>query len=56
MSKTPVKRGRSADLRARQLELRKTLLEPPDVLKVLEKVVSPLLMTAIRIKQSRRSK
>jgi len=40
MSKTPVKRGRPAGKRARQLELKKTLLEHPDVPKVLEKAVS----------------
>ena len=55
MSKTPVKLGRSADMRARQLELKKTLLDHPYVLKALEKVVSPLWMIAIRTKQSRRS-
>ena len=38
MSKTPVKRGRPAGMRARQLELKQTLLEHPDVPKVLEKV------------------
>jgi DNA-directed RNA polymerase subunit K/omega len=43
MSKTPVKRGRPAGMRARQLELKKTLLEHPDVAKVLEKVVSAAL-------------
>ena len=43
MSKTTVKRGRPADMRARQLELKQTLLEHPDVPKVLEKVVSAAL-------------
>ena len=43
MSKTPVKRGRPAGMRARQLELKQTLLEHPDVLKVLEKVVRTAL-------------
>ena len=43
MSKTPVKRGRSTGIRARQLELKQTLLEHPDVPKVLDKVVSAAL-------------
>ena len=43
MSKSPVKRGRPAGMRARQLELKQTLLEHPDVPKVLEKVVSAAL-------------
>ena len=43
MSKTPVKRGRPAGMRARQLELKQTLLEHPDVPKVLEKVISAAL-------------
>ena len=43
MSKTPVKRGRPAGMRARQLELKQTLLEHPDVPKVVEKVVSAAL-------------
>ena len=43
MSKTPVKRGRPAGMRARQLELKQTLLEHPDIPKVLEKVVSAAL-------------
>ena len=43
MSKTPVKRGRPAGMRARQLELEQTLLEHPDVPKVVEKVVSAAL-------------
>jgi len=43
MSKTPVKRGRPAGMRARQLELKQTLLEHPDVPGVLEKVVRTAL-------------
>ena len=43
MSKTPAKRGRPAGMRARQLELKQTLLEHPDVPKVLEKVVRTAL-------------
>ena len=43
MSKPPVKRGRPAGIRARQLELKQTLLEHPDVPKVLEKVVRTAL-------------
>ena len=43
MSKTPVKPGRPAGMRARQLELKQTLLEHPDIPKVLEKVVSTAL-------------
>ena len=43
MSKTLVKRGRPAGMRARQLELKQTLLEHPDVPKVLEKVVRTAL-------------
>ena len=43
MSKTPVKRGRPAGMRARQLELKQTLLEHPDVHKVLEKVIRTAL-------------
>ena len=43
MSKTLVKRSRPAGMRARQLELKQTLLEHPDVLKVLEKVVRTAL-------------
>ena len=43
MSKTPVKRGRSTGIRARQLELKQTLLEHPDVPKVVEKVLSAAL-------------
>ena len=39
-SKTPVKSGRLAGMRAAQLELKQTLLEHPDAHKVLEKVVS----------------
>ncbi len=55
MSKTPVKRGRPAGMRARQLELKQTLLEHPDVPKVLKKVVSAALDVSIRTKQSLRS-
>ena len=43
MSKTPVKRGRSAGMRARQLELKQTLLEHPDVPKVIETVIRTAL-------------
>ena len=43
MSKTPVKRGRPAGMRARQLELKQTLLEHPDVPKVIETVVRAAL-------------
>ena len=43
MSKTPVKRGRPAGLRARQLELKQTLLEHPDVPTVIETVVRTAL-------------
>ena len=43
MSKTPVKRGRPAGMRARQLELKQTLLEHPDVPKVIETVVRTTL-------------
>jgi len=43
MSKTHVKRGRPAGMRARQLELKQTLLEHPDVPKVIEKVVRTAL-------------
>ena len=39
MSKTPIKRGRPAGMRARQLELKQTLLEHPDVSKVMETVI-----------------
>ena len=39
-SKTPVKSGRLAGMRAAQSELKQTLLEHPDVHEVLEKVVS----------------
>ena len=39
MSKTSVKRGRPAGMRARQLELKQTLLEHPDVSKVMETVI-----------------
>ena len=43
MSKTPVKRGRRAGMRARQLELKQTLLEHPDVPKVIETVIRAAL-------------
>ena len=43
MSKTPVKRGRPAGMRARQLELKQTLLEHPDVPKVIETVIRTAL-------------
>ena len=43
MSKTPVKRGRPSGMRARQLELKQTLLEHPDVPKVIETVIRTAL-------------
>jgi len=43
MSKTPVKRGRPAGMRARQLELKQTLLEHPEVPTVIETVVRTAL-------------
>ena len=43
MSKTPVKRGRPAGMRARQLELKQTLLEHPDVPTVIETVARTAL-------------
>ena len=43
MSKSPVKRGRPAGMRARQLELKQTLLEHPDVSKVVETVIRTAL-------------
>ena len=43
MSKTPVKRGRPAGMRARQLKLKQTLLEHPDVSKVIETVIRTAL-------------
>ena len=43
MSKSPVKRGNPAGMRARQLELEQTLSEHPDLPKVLEKVVRTAL-------------
>ena len=43
MSKTPVKLGRPAGMRARQLELKQTLLEHPDVPKVIETVIRTAL-------------
>ena len=43
MSETPVKRGKSAGIRTRQLELEQTLLEHPDVPKVTETVIRSAL-------------
>ena len=43
MSKTPAQRGRPAGMRARQLELKQTLLEHPDVTKVIETVIRTAL-------------
>ena len=43
MNKTPVKRGKSAGIRARQLELKKTLLEHSAVRKVTETVIRSAL-------------
>ena len=43
MSKARVKRGRPAGMRARQLELKQTLLEHPDVPKVIETVIRTAL-------------
>ena len=43
MSETPVKRGRSAGIRTRQRELEQTLLEHPDVPKVIETVIRTAL-------------
>ena len=43
MSKTPVKRGRPAGMRARQLELKQTLLEHPDVPEVIETAIRTAL-------------
>ena len=43
MSKTAVKGGRPAGMRARQLELKQTLLEHPDVLKGIETVIRTAL-------------
>ena len=43
MSKILVKRGRLAGMRARQLELKQTLLEHPDVPKVIETVIRTAL-------------
>ena len=39
MCKTPVKRGKPAGMRARQLELKQTLLEHPDAPEVIETAV-----------------
>ena len=43
MSQTLVKRGRPAGMRARQLELKQTLLEHPDVPEVIETVIRTAL-------------
>ena len=43
MSKTSVKHGRPAAMRARQLELKQTPLEHPDVPKVIETVIRAAL-------------
>ncbi len=43
MSKTPVKRGSPAGMRARQLELKQTLLDHPDVPAAIETVVRTAL-------------
>ena len=43
MSTTPVKRGRTEGMRARQLELKHTLSEHPDVPKVIETVIRTAL-------------
>jgi hypothetical protein len=43
MSKTPLKRGRPAGMRAKQLELKQMLLEHPDVPTVIETVVRTAL-------------
>ena len=43
MSKTPVRRGRPAGMRARQLELKQTPLEHPDVPKVIETFIRAAL-------------
>ena len=43
MSKTPVKRGRPVGMRARQLELKQTLLEHPPVPKFRETVIRAAL-------------
>ena len=43
MCKTPVKRGRPAGMRARQLELKQTLSEHPDVPTIIETVVRTAL-------------
>ena len=51
MSKTPIKRGRPAGMRARQLELKQTLLEHPDVPTVIETVVRTALDDITKIKR-----
>ena len=43
MSKTSVKRGRPAGMRARRLELKQTLLENPDVPRVIKTVIRTAL-------------
>ena len=43
MSKTPVNGGRSAELRARQLEFKQMLLEHTDVPKAIETVIQTAL-------------
>ena len=43
MSKSPVKRSRPAGMRARQLELKQTLLEHPDDPKIIETVIRAAL-------------
>ena len=43
MSKTPVRRLRPAGMRARQLELKQTLLEHPNVPKVIETFIRAAL-------------
>ena len=43
MGKTPVKRGRPAGMRARKLESKQTLLEHPNVAKVVETVIRAAL-------------
>ena len=54
MSKTPVKRGRPAGMRARQLELKQTLLEHPDVQRCLRRSWVQHWMMSMRTKQSLR--
>jgi hypothetical protein len=54
MGKPSVKRGRPAGMRARQLELKQTLLEHPDVPTVIETVVRTALDELTRIKRQLR--